>query len=406
MRLGILGGSFNPVHNGHLFFAEKAISELKLDRVVFVPAYRSPFKPDAVGMETGAADRLLMLAAAIEGDPRFTIDDCEIRREGVSYTVHTLEDIIERYLPNGKPYLLIGDDLAADFPKWRDSERILEQAEIVIARRLNNKPDTKEHPYPHKTIDNETIDISSEKIREMIEKGSNWEEHVPPMAAKIIKEKQLYSLLPTPYSPLPSGYRRASEPHSLVKKVEQAARETLSMPRFLHSRNTALLAYDMCRRFQSTFGIEPMDGYLAGITHDLAKQLDSKEMTKLAKKDGNPITALEKDKPNLLHGRAAAVLLREQFSIHNKDILEAVAVHTSGSRDMCLLAKIIYIADKAEVSRSSAADLRKMCYDTAVELDDIFYAVVKKTVSKLQSRELDLSEETLKLLEKMKEKNS
>ena len=406
--MGILGGSFNPVHNGHLFFAEKAISELKLDRVVFVPAYRSPFKPDAVGMETGAADRLLMLAAAIEGDPRFAIDDCEIRREGVSYTVHTLEDIIERYLPTGKPYLLIGDDLAADFPKWRDSERILEQAEIVIARRLNDKP--KDYPYPHKTIKNETMDVSSQKIRELIKSGSNWETHIPPSVSNIIKERKLYSLSAIAVQATPA--------HSPLIQIEQAARETLSMPRFLHSRHTALLAYDMCRRFKSgfksgfksTFGIDPMDGYLAGIAHDLAKQLDPKEMTELAVKDGRPISALEKNKPNLLHGRAAAVLLRERFSIHNKDILEAVALHTMASRDMGPLAKIVYIADKVEVSRSSVVDLRKLCYDAsaseAVELDDIFYEVVKKTVSKLQSRELDLSEETLKLLEKMKEKSS
>ncbi|MCL2094058.1 MAG: nicotinate (nicotinamide) nucleotide adenylyltransferase [Treponema sp.] len=405
MRLGILGGSFNPVHNGHLFFAEKAISELKLDRVVFVPAYRSPFKPDAVGMETGAADRLLMLAAAIEGNPRLTIDDCEIRREGVSYTVHTLEDIIERYFPDGKPYLLIGDDLAADFPKWRDSDRILAQAEIVIARRLNNEPDTKEHPYPHKIIDNETMDVSSQMIRKMIAENTNWEELVPPSVRDIIRSKKLYSLLPAP-CPLSPATCYLLPATCYLLKIEQAARETLSMPRFLHSRNTALLVYDMCRRFQNAFGIEPMDGYLAGIAHDLAKQLDPKEMTKLVKKDGNPITALEKDKPNLLHGRAAAVLLREHFSIHNKDILEAVALHTMASREMGPLAKIVYIADKVEVSRSSVVDLRKMCYDESVKLDDIFYAVVKKTVSKLQSKELDLSEETLKLLEKMKEINN
>ena len=90
MKLGILGGSFNPVHFGHLFLADKALSALGLDRVVMIPAYRSPFKLAAEGMENSAADRLDMLAAAVEGDSRLAIDCCEIRREGISYTVDTL----------------------------------------------------------------------------------------------------------------------------------------------------------------------------------------------------------------------------------------------------------------------------------------------------------------------------
>ncbi|MDR2966127.1 MAG: nicotinate (nicotinamide) nucleotide adenylyltransferase [Treponema sp.] len=397
MKLGILGGSFNPVHNGHLYLAEKAISELELDRVVFVPAYRSPFKLDASGMEHTTEERINMLAVSVAGDPRFAIDDCEIKREGVSYTVHTLEDIITRYMPNGKPYLLIGDDLAVDFPKWRDSERILEMAEIVVARRLNS--DAKEYPYPHKLIKNKIMDISSQTVRKMITEQDDWKPLVPSAAVNIIMEKRLYGVTDSGEENPPS------EQDSIVLRVEQAVRAALNTSRFLHSRNTALFAYDMCRRFRNECsGIDPMDAYLAGIAHDLAKQLDPKEMIKLVKNEGKSMTAVEKGKPSLLHGRAAAVLLRDRFSIHNKDILEAVALHTSGSENMGTLAKIIYIADKLEVSRSSVNGLRKMCREA--ELDDILYAVLKKTVSKLQSRELDLSEETLKLLAKMEGKNN
>jgi len=78
LKLGILGGSFDPVHSGHIFLAKKALSSLKLDRVVFVPAYRSPFKLGAVGMESSVKDRVDMLAASIVGDYRFAIDICEI----------------------------------------------------------------------------------------------------------------------------------------------------------------------------------------------------------------------------------------------------------------------------------------------------------------------------------------
>ncbi|MCL2193240.1 MAG: nicotinate-nicotinamide nucleotide adenylyltransferase, partial [Treponema sp.] len=86
MRLAVLGGSFNPIHMGHLFLADAVLSKLGYDRVVLVPAFRSPFKLAAQGMEDSTHNRLEMIAASIAGDPRLTLDDCEIRRGGVSFT--------------------------------------------------------------------------------------------------------------------------------------------------------------------------------------------------------------------------------------------------------------------------------------------------------------------------------
>jgi nicotinate-nucleotide adenylyltransferase len=114
------------------------------------------------------------------------------------------------------------------------------------------------------------------------------------------------------------------------------------------------------------------------------------------------ITSLEKERPNLLHGRAAAVLLRENYRIDNKDVLEAAVFHTSGSADMGPLAKVVYIADKIEVSRNIDLAMRKT-FNEEGDLDGLLYAVLKKTVSKLQDRKLELSEETKRLLEKLKE---
>jgi len=390
LKLGILGGSFAPVHNGHLFLAEKALSTLNLDRVVFVPAYRSPFKLNAVGMETSAKDRIEMLAASIVGDSRFAIDNCEIRREGVSYTIDTLEDIIARYLPTDKPALIIGDDLAVDFPKWRDSDKILQLADIVIAHRINSQ--AVNYPFAHTVIENKILDVSSHEIRRTISEGGYWQSFVPPGAAVIIKKRKLYGYC---------GSSRSKHTYdNVIQCIETAARETLSTERFLHSRHTALHAFDLCRRF----GLEPMDGYLAGIAHDLAKQLDNKKMLKIVKSAHMYISPLEKEKPNLLHGKAAAVLLRKCFSIHNKDVLEAVANHTSGSENMCPLAKVIYIADKTEASRNIDPALRKMCREET--LDNILLAVIEKVIVKLKAKGMELSKDTLMLLKKIKEKKS
>jgi nicotinate-nucleotide adenylyltransferase len=400
VRLAILGGSFNPIHLGHLFLADTVLSDLHYDRVVLVPACRSPFKLDAAGMENGS-ERLQMAAAAIAGDPRLTVDDCEMRRGGVSYTVDTIADIIRRYMPEGKPGLIIGDDLAEDFPKWRNSEQILALADIIIARRLNaGKP---EISYPCTYIANDIMEISSKLIRKKIAAGGAWRSLVPPAVRTIIEEQGLYAFAEGAGTMAGTGEHFADK--SLILRVEEAARKSLNFERFLHSRNTALLAWDLCRRFSgtgSTYDLNPELGYLAGIAHDLGKPLGEKELYKLIKNDGLGISRLEKEKPSLLHGRAAAVLLRERFNVHNVAVLEAVALHTAGGRDMGSLSKVVYIADKMEVSREKGdSGLRRLVY-SGDNLEEIFLAVLNQTVSWLRSRKLKLSEDTVKLLEKSK----
>ena len=404
MKLGIFGGSFNPVHLGHLHLADAAFSMLKLDRIVFVPAFHSPFKPDA-DVHDNVNDRVDMLAAAIAGDSRFTIDLCEIRRQGVSYTIDTLEDIIIRYQPHGKPDLIIGDDLAEDFPKWHDSKRILQLAHIVVARRNNSAP--VKYSFHHTAIENEAVNISSQEIRQKIEKeygaaagsaeqGFAWRSLVPSGARAIIEDRRLYGCQAN------EAGRDCTQ--AVIQKVEASARETLSMERFLHSRNTAVHALDLCRRF----GLDEAAGYLAGISHDLAKQMDNKHLLKIVKESDYQISSLEKKRPNLLHGKAAAILLRERFCIHNKEVLEAVAFHTSGNEHMGPLAKIIYIADKTESSRNIDSALRRMCSgdlslgSSDTDLDRILSAVVEKMIHKLKVKEMDLSRDTLMLLESIK----
>ncbi|MCL2211830.1 MAG: nicotinate (nicotinamide) nucleotide adenylyltransferase [Treponema sp.] len=405
MKLGILGGSFNPFHPGHLYLARKALSELKLDRVVFVPAYCSPFKQDAKA-ETTAKDRIDMLASSILGDPRFAIDACEIRREGVSYTINTLEDILDRYLPDGKPALIIGDDCANDFLKWRECERILQLADVAVARRMNTE-DVK-YPFEHIIIKNEVMVLSSNEIRSKIAASAQgektgWQELVTSRAKVIIEGRGLYGCCGTvsPEGTVENIENREAADNT-IQQVEAAALESLSTERFLHSRHTALMCYDFCLRFN----IDPMYGYLAGIAHDLAKQTDNKLLLKIVKDDGQKISDLEKERPNLLHGRAAAVLLRERFNINNKEVIDAVAVHTSGCEDMGTLAKILYIADKTEVTRIIEPSLRKMCAAASSdeELDRILLAVIEKTMIKLKSKEQVVSKDTLKLLKKVKER--
>jgi nicotinate-nucleotide adenylyltransferase len=403
---------------GHLLLADTVLSVLKYDRIILVPAFTSPFKPGAEG--ASAADRLDMLAASIPGDPRLTIDDSEIRREGVSYTIDTLIDIDDRYRPEGKLGLILGDDLLRDFPKWRRAEEIISRTDIIIAHRISSKEIS--FPYPYKELKNDIWALSSGVIRDRIRGRENWRYLVPPGARLIIEDRGLYgygaapvtdpvpALSPgaalSPGGSVPSISTSALSPigppiRQTITRIEDAVRAMVGPSRFLHSRNTALLSCDLCLRF----GLEAQAGYLAGISHDMCKSFTDEELTRFARMDGEPVSKLEQKKPSLLHARAAAVLLRERFGIHNRDILEAVRLHTSGGAEMGPLAKVLYIADKIEVSRERVSpELRDLGMKTGnplVGLDTLFVAVLDETVAYLRSRKLDLSEGTLRLLEAM-----
>ncbi|MDR2797698.1 MAG: nicotinate (nicotinamide) nucleotide adenylyltransferase [Treponema sp.] len=400
MKLAILGGSFNPVHVGHLVLADTVLSALRYDRIILIPTYQSPFKQGAVG--GSPQDRLDMLAASIPGDPRLTMDDCEIKRKGVSYTVDTIKDIITRYRPEGKLGLVLGDDLAGSFLTWRQASEIMSQVDIIIAHRIAAASES--FPYPHKQLNNAIIEISSAVLRERIQEQGNWRYLVPAGARVIIEDRKLYGYIPqeargtAPAVPLipavPSTW-------GLVSEVETAVRMAVSFSRFLHSRNTALLCWDLCIRF----GLDPQKGYLAGISHDICKPLGEEEMLFLVRMDGKEIDAIERKKPSLLHGRAAAVVLKNRFNIHDEAILEAVRLHTTGGMGMGPLAKVVYIADKLEISREDLDPAIQELRETA-DLDRLFGAVLEETVGYLRSQALDISEGTLRLFETVHKRNS
>jgi nicotinate-nucleotide adenylyltransferase len=389
MKFAILGGSFNPVHIGHLFLADAALTTLGYDRIILVPVHTSPFKPGAGG--ASPRDRLDMLAASIAADSRLAIEDCEIRREGVSFTIDTVKDIIARYRPEGKPGLILGDDLARDFHKWRNAGEIAVLADIIIGHRLS--AESIPFPYPHKQLGNDILELSSGNLRDRIAGGEAWSYLVSPGARYIIRDRGLYGLRDS--EPGAGDHRDIRE--ELIAGVENAARSMLSPARFLHSRNVALLARDLCRQF----GLDPRAGYLAGIAHDICKSLPEEDLFRLTKRDGKPLSRLEKKKPSLLHARAGAALLQERFDVHDEDILEAIRFHTLAVPGMGPLAKAVFIADKIEISREGVdASLRDIA--AFPSLDDLFAVVLRNNVAYLKSRKLSLSRGTMRLLDIIK----
>lgn len=190
MKLLVLGGSFNPVHIGHLVMAEELRWEFGYDLVLIVPSLRPPHK--SLTEEPGGARRLEMLRLAIDSDDRFAVDGCEIERGGISYTIDTLENLRSRYPLEGKPGLVIGDDLIPGFPSWRKPGALAEVADIVCAHRSS----AEELPlaFPHRYAHNSLIQISSSMVRERIAAGEPFRRLLAPSVFGYILENGLYGL--------------------------------------------------------------------------------------------------------------------------------------------------------------------------------------------------------------------
>jgi nicotinate-nucleotide adenylyltransferase len=190
VRLIVFGGTFNPVHLGHLVMADEVRAQFGYDLVVLVPAFKAPHK--GVDGDPGPKRRLVMLRLAVEGDPHMAVDDCEIARGGTSYTIDTIRDVIDRYRPEGRPGLLVGDDLVPDFGSWREPSAIAEEAELVCGHRLS--AERLPFAFPHRYADNSLVPISSSLVRERIASGGAYRYLLPPQVGDYIAENGLYGL--------------------------------------------------------------------------------------------------------------------------------------------------------------------------------------------------------------------
>ena len=195
MRLAVLGGSYNPIHIGHLMLADAVALRYGYDTIAFVPAFLSPFKDGHSGCT--AEDRLAMVKLAIADNPAFYCEPCEIRRQGVSYTIDTLKFLKKKFPQcEGKIGLIIGDDLLEGFAGWREAERIPDYADIIVGNRIIDRYLTEQAAsagrVPHLRVDNALLPVSSSGIRAAIQEKKSWRYLVPPAVYSYIKEHKLY----------------------------------------------------------------------------------------------------------------------------------------------------------------------------------------------------------------------
>ncbi len=188
MRVLICGGTYNPVHIGHLYMADEARIRLGYDRVLFVPSNIPAHKRSATIIEP--VHRIAMLEIALQPFDDYAVDRCEIDRGGVSYTIDSVREIRRRMRLDGNPGLLIGDDLLEGFNRWMDVETLVNEVDLVVARRLRQPPSS--FPYQHTRLDNLLLPISSSDIRERIREGRAFRHLVPAGVDAYISDQRLY----------------------------------------------------------------------------------------------------------------------------------------------------------------------------------------------------------------------
>jgi nicotinate-nucleotide adenylyltransferase len=190
VRLGVLGGTFDPPHLGHLLGASDAFEALSLDRLLFVPAKVPPYKSRTV--QATPEQRLRMLELSIGDDPRFEASRLELERDGLSFTVDTL-DVLAKSTPGASLFMLIGDDLATQVASWRDARRIADLATIVVLVRATAVTKSSlESTLPMLRLPTRRIELSSTEIRDRVGAGRSIHGFVTDAVAAFIDAAGLY----------------------------------------------------------------------------------------------------------------------------------------------------------------------------------------------------------------------
>ena len=200
-RIGIFGGSFDPIHQGHLIVAESFRESMDLDSVVFLPAYVSPFKTETI--PTSDKHRVEMLRLAICGNSSFRLDDREIKRGGVSYTVDSLRAMREEW-PGAEFFMLVGSDSLVGFDRWREPEAVLSLAHLVVAHRggwgsiawedlARVASPSQLANMQSRVLDVPQIEIASRDLRRRVREGRTIRYMVPAAVEAYIREHGLWA---------------------------------------------------------------------------------------------------------------------------------------------------------------------------------------------------------------------
>lgn len=352
-RLGIMGGTFDPIHNAHLLLAKTALQRFSLDKIAFIPSGRPPHKISEAGRNT--EQRACMTELAIAGEPRFFLSRIELDRAGYSYAYDTLRELGQLLPPDAELFFITGADSILDVCKWYRSAELPGLSRFIVAARPGYDLSAMEKLPPawRQVIDLMEMplsDISSSEIRRRVAAGESISGLLPAAVEGYIQQQGLY----LPEHPLPDR-----------EEMRQRLQGWLSPKRYRHSLGVAELA----EQWAIHWDLDAEAAYTAGLLHDMARGKSGEELAALAREFSLPLEQADLDAPVLLHAGVGAKLAQREFGLNRPDILEAITRHTLPAGDMGPLACLIYLADICEPNRPPWPEREKLLALCTEDLD-------------------------------------
>lgn len=337
----LYGGTFNPIHCGHVALCRSAQEMLHTDEVLLMPTAVPPHKAP-VDLASDR-DRFTLCRLAARPYPGMKADGFELRKGGASYTIDTLEHLRGSY-PGWDLYLLMGTDMFLTFREWKRWREIGSLATLVVGSRdLNDcrelqkmQQSLREDGVFSILLKNSVREVSSTQIRkELREKG---------LSGDLPAEVQIYIR----YRGLYESVTVTEEPDETLQELLRAyLRPMMREKRYLHSLGVERQAVYLARKY----GVSPRKAAIAGLLHDLCKDLDQGDMLQKIRESGiiNGIDFAAQ--PQLIHGYAAPLVMEERLGIDDPEILDAARYHTTGRANMSPLEQVVYLADLTSEER-------------------------------------------------------
>ena len=383
-RIGIYGGTFNPVHIGHIRAAKHAIDALDLDQLLLIPNRTTPCKQGHDLVEP--QHRLAMLRIAASKCEKMEVSDMELTREGISYTYQTLQQLRCEY-PNAELVLLVGSDMFQSIHNWKNAEEILKLAQIGAFCRGGRKEAAALVTQQEKLeamgakihlLHNPVIDISSTQLRRMLifRCASPF---LPEGVEDYIREQGLYGVN--------DDYRNLP-----MEQLESVVIDLLNPNRVAH----VLGCRDTAAQLAQHWGADVTDAARAGLLHDITKAIDGPLQLTLCQAYGTILSDFDRKYPKTLHALTGSLVADRIFG-ENEAVVSAICSHTTGKADMNLLEKIIYVADYMEPNRDfpGVEKLREIAF---ADMDKALRLGLEMTLEHLKRQGSEVSPESREAL--------
>lgn len=382
-RIGIYGGTFNPPHTGHIRGAACAIEALSLERLLLVPSCISPHKTLPPDSPTPTQRAQMLRIAAGE---KMEVCEIELRRGGTSYTYETVEQIAALY-PDKEPVLLMGTDMFLSFHTWREPQRILQKAALGVLYRGNKGEQEQIEDQKAKLeaegakvylVKNPVTAISSTQLRRMLTfRCAN--SFLPAGVEDYICENGFYGTK--------GHYRNLS-----IEELEQVAVSLVKPDRVAHILGCRDTAAALARHW----GADETDAARAGLLHDITKALDGPLQLTLCREYATILDDFHTRNPKTLHALTGSLVADRIFG-EKREVVDAIASHTTGKANMNTLEKILYVADYIEPNRHfpGVDKLRQLAFG---DLDKALKLGLEMTLALLREQGREISPESAEAL--------